>query len=127
MTPGEWIAAGQLAVAAAGVALVWNGIWQMRRAGDQREERENQRHREVMAALTKTDEAREKREDTRHAEAMRALDSQAEAREKREDARHAEAMRALDSQAEALRAVVQGMQQQTAALQTVIERTAGRA
>lgn len=105
MTPGEWIAAGQLAVAAAGVALVWNGIWQMRRAGDQREERENQRHREVMAALTKTDEAREKRDDTRHAEAMRAL----------------------DSQAEALRAVVQGMQQQTAALQTVIERTAGRA
>lgn len=104
MTPGEWIAAGQLAVAAAGVALVWNGIRQMRRAGDQREERENH-HREVMATLTQTGEAREKREDTRHAEAMQAL----------------------DSQAEALRAVVQGMQQQTAALQTVIERTAGRA
>ena len=39
-------------------------------------------------------------------------------REKREDARHAEAMRSLE-------AIIKGMEQQTAALQTVIERTAG--
>ncbi|MDE0033210.1 MAG: hypothetical protein OXU75_08770 [Deltaproteobacteria bacterium] len=51
MTPGEWIAAGQLAVAAAGVILVWQGIQQMRRAGDQREKREDARHRETMRAL----------------------------------------------------------------------------
>ena len=41
-------------------------------------------------------------------------------REKREDARHAEAMRSLE-------AIIKGMEQQTAALQTVIERTGGRA
>ena len=51
------IAAGQLSVGVAGILLVWQGLRQMRRAGDQRE----------------------KREDARHTEAMQALDSQAEA------------------------------------------------
>lgn len=51
MTPAEWIAAGQLAVGAAGVTLVWQGIRQMRRAGDQREKREDARHQEAMRAL----------------------------------------------------------------------------
>ena len=51
MTPAEWIAAGQLAVGAAGVTLVWQGIRQMRRTGDQREKREDARHRETMPAL----------------------------------------------------------------------------
>lgn len=81
MTPMEWIAtgqlavgAGQLAVAAAGVILVWQGLRQMRRAGDQREKREDARHREAMQAL-----------DVRHNEAMQAL-----------DVRHNEAMRALE-------------------------------
>ena len=50
-----------------GVGLVWLGLQQMRRAGDQREKREDGRHREAMAAL-----------DARHREAMRALDQQAE-------------------------------------------------
>ncbi len=57
MTPTEWIAAGQLAVAAAGVALVWRGLYQMRRAGDQREKREDARHREAMRALESQSEA----------------------------------------------------------------------
>ena len=58
MTPVEWIAAGQLAVGAGqlvvgavGVILVWQGIQQMRRAGDQREKREDARHSETMRAL----------------------------------------------------------------------------
>ena len=68
MTPAEWIAAGQLVVGIAGVSLVWQGIRQMRRAGDQREKREDARHAETMRAM-----------DSRHAEAMQALDSQAEA------------------------------------------------
>ncbi len=58
MTPIEWIAAGQLAigagqlaVGAVGVILVWQGIRQMRRAGDQREKREDARHCEAMRAL----------------------------------------------------------------------------
>ena len=51
MTPGEWIAAGQLAIAAFGVILVWQGLQQMRRAGDQREKREDARHREAMRVL----------------------------------------------------------------------------
>ena len=78
----EWIVVGQLAIGAgqlmigiAGVILVWQGLRQMRHAGDQRE--------------------------------------------KREDARHREAMRSLE-------AIIKGMEQQSAALQTVIERTGGR-
>ena len=58
MTPIEWIAAGQLAVGAGqlavgavGVILVWRGLQQMRHAGDQREKREDARHREAMQAL----------------------------------------------------------------------------
>ena len=68
MTPVEWIAAGQLAVGAIGVTLVWQGIQQMRRAGDQREKREDARHREAMEALN-----------TNHRQAMQALSNQAEA------------------------------------------------
>ena len=51
MTPTEWIAVGQLAVGAFGVGSIWLGLWQMRRAGDQREKREDARHREAMEAL----------------------------------------------------------------------------
>ena len=51
MTPAEWIAAGQLSVSALAVGSIWFGIWQMRRAGDQRSEREDQRHTEAMRAL----------------------------------------------------------------------------
>lgn len=61
MTPIEWIAAGQLAVGAVGVTLVWRGLQQMRHAGDQREKREDARHREAMQALAN------------QAEGMRAL------------------------------------------------------
>ena len=51
MTPTEWIAVGQLVVTAVGVGSVWFGIAQMRRSGDQREKREDARHREAMRAL----------------------------------------------------------------------------
>ena len=51
MTPAEWMAAGQLAVATGGVILVWQGLAQMRRAGDLREKREDVRHTEAMTAL----------------------------------------------------------------------------
>ncbi len=51
MTPTEWIAVGQLAVGALAVGSIWLGIRQMRRAGDQREKREDARHREAMEAL----------------------------------------------------------------------------
>ncbi len=62
------ISAGQLLVAGLGVWLVRQGLQQMRRAGDQREKREDARHREAMAAI-----------DSRHREAMHALDGQVEA------------------------------------------------
>ena len=55
MSPSEIgqlaIGAGQLMVGLAGVILVWQGLGQMRRAGDQREKREEARHREAMTAL----------------------------------------------------------------------------
>ena len=97
METTEWIALGQMLTGMLGVGLVWLGLQQMRRAGDQREKREDARHRETMTAL-----------DARHHEAMTAL-----------DARHREAMTALDQQAETLRAIVKGME-------TIIERTAPR-
>ena len=55
MTPFEIatlaISAGQLVVGGFGVWLVREGVQQMRRAGDQREKREDGRHREAMRAL----------------------------------------------------------------------------
>ena len=51
MAPTEWIAAGQLAVSTVGVARVWRGLYQVRHAGDQREKRDDARHRETMQAL----------------------------------------------------------------------------
>lgn len=78
----EWIAIGQLAIGVgqlmvgiAGVILVWQGLRQMRHAGNQREKREDARHREAMLSLG---------------------------------------------------AIIRGMEQQSAALQTVIERTGSR-
>ena len=67
METTEWIALGQMLTGMLGVGLVWLGLQQMRRAGDQREKREDACHREAMAAL-----------DARHREAMTALDQQAE-------------------------------------------------
>ena len=67
METTEWIALGQMLTGMLGVGLVWLGLQQMRRAGDQREKREDARHREAMTAL-----------DARHREAMTALDQQAE-------------------------------------------------
>lgn len=92
MTPLEWIAvgqlavgAGQLAVGAIGVILVWRGLKQMRRAGDQREKREDARHREAIQTL-----------ESNHREAMQTLGSN-----------HREAMQSLANQAEALRFLIE--------------------
>ncbi len=78
----EWMAigqlpigVGQLMVVIAEVFLVWQGLRQMRQAGDQKE--------------------------------------------KREDARHREAMRSLET-------IIRGMEQQSVALQTVVERAGSR-
>ena len=123
------ISAGQLLVAGLGVWLVRQGLQQMRRAGDQREKREDARHREAMAAI-----------DSRHREAMAAIDSRHREAMAAIDSRHREAMHALDGQVEALRSqgealrsqgealgsLVKGMDQQGEALKVVIERTATR-
>ena len=45
------IAAGQTLTGMAAVGSVWLGLRQMRRAGDQREKREDARHREAMEVL----------------------------------------------------------------------------
>ena len=50
------IAAGQLLTWAVAVGSVWLGIRQMRRAGDQREKREDARHREAMEVIRRQDE-----------------------------------------------------------------------
>ncbi len=91
----EWTLWVTTSMQALAVGAILFGIWQMRRAGDQREKREDQRHREAMRAL-----------DGRHAEAMRALDG-----------RHAETMRSLE-------ALIKGMETVGRGIETVIERTA---
>ena len=53
MTTTEWIALGQMLTGMFGVGLVWLGLRQMRWAGDQREKREDARHREAMRAHVK--------------------------------------------------------------------------
>ena len=98
------ISAGQLLVAGIGVWLVRQGLHQMRRAGDQREKREDARHREAMAAI-----------DSRHREAMRALDGQVEAFRSQGEALRSQG-EALRSQGEALHSLVKGMDQQGEAL-----------
>ena len=122
------ISAGQLLVAGIGVWLVRQGLHQMRRAGDQREKREDARHREAMAAI-----------DSRHREAMRALDGQVEAFRSQGEALRSqgEALHslvkgmdqqgeALHSQGETLGSLVKGLDRQGEALKVVIERTAPR-
>ena len=95
------VSAGQLLVGLAGVSLVGVGIRAMTEAAKRRDRQLDEHRRDA---------------DQRHAEAMHAGDL----REKRDDARHAEAMRSLE-------AIIKGMERQTAALQTVIERTGTRA
>ena len=88
------IAAGQMLVGAVAVGSVWLGIRQMRRAGDQREKREDARHREAMEVIRRQDET---------------LRQQGEAFRQQGEA--------LRQQSEALLVLVKG-------LETVIERTA---
>ena len=57
METSEWIALGQMLTGMLGVGLVWLGLRQMHRAGEQREKREDARHREAMAALDQQAEA----------------------------------------------------------------------
>ena len=112
------ISAGQLLVAGIGVWLVRQGLQQMRQAGDQREKREDARHREAMAAIDSRHREAMAAIDSRHREAMHALDGQVEALRSQGEA--------LRSQGEALGSLVKGMDQQGEALKVVIERTATR-
>ena len=108
------ISAGQLLVAGIGVWLVRQGLHQMRLAGDQREKREDARHREAMAAI-----------DSRHREAMRALDGQVEALHSLVKGMDQQG-EAFRSQGETLGSLVKGLDRQGEALKVVIERTAPR-
>ena len=102
---GLWIAAGTLVVGLAQCALIWAGIRMMRRAADTRDRGlENQRH---------ADEHRHAEAGQRHAEAMAALDK-----------RHAEAMAALNELIAGSREQGAALQTATAALRTLVERTA---
>ena len=60
MSVSEWTGITQAAISLLMVGVVWAGIVVMRRAGDQRSKREDQRHTEAMAA---------------HTQAMRALEA----------------------------------------------------
>lgn len=107
METSEWIALGQMLTGMLGVGLVWLGLRQMHRAGDQREKREDARHREAMAAI-----------DARHRETMRALDQQAEALRS--------LVKGMETAAKGMETVAKGMESMAKGLETVIERTAPR-
>ena len=100
METSERIALGQMLTWMLGVGLVWLGLRQMRRDGDQREKREDARHREAMAAL-----------EAGHRKTMRALDQQGEA---------------LRSLGKGMESVAKGMETVAKGMETVIERTAPR-
>ena len=102
-----------LLVSAAAVASIWFGIWQMRRAGDQRTAREDARHAEAMTAFDARHAENMTALHARHTEAMTGLDARHTQAMTAFDARHTEAMRALEG-------LIRGME-------TVIERTGGRA
>ena len=95
---GLAIAAANTLAALAAAAGIWYGIRAMVRA-----------NRERAAILDQQRQADERR----HEETMTAM---------REH--HEEAMRRLDHQGRALEALIAGLERQTAALETVIERTA---
>ena len=108
-TVGLVIAAANTLAALAAAAGIWYGIRAMVRANreraailDQQREADERRHEETMTAMRE-----------HHEEAMTAM---------REH--HEEAMRRLDHQGRALEALIAGLERQTAALETVIERTA---
>lgn len=50
MSVSEWTGITQAAISLLMVGVVWTGIVLMRRAGDQRSQRDDQRHAEAMAA-----------------------------------------------------------------------------
>ena len=64
MSVSEWTGITQAAISLLMVGVVWAGIMVMRRAGDQRSKREDQRHAEAMVAHAAS-----------HTEAMRALEA----------------------------------------------------
>ena len=117
MTTTEWIALGQMLTGMLGIGLVWLGLQQMRRSGDQREKREDARHREAMRGLDALIKGMDQQ-----GEAMRAvikgMDQQGETLRA--------VVKGMDQQGEALRAVVKGMDHQAEALKVVVERTAPR-
>ena len=92
---GLWIAAAQVGIGLLQTGIVWYGIHAMQRMGATRAREQDQRHEETM---TKADQ--------RHEEIMTKAGQ-----------RHEEAMTALNE-------LIRAGQAQTAALKTVIERTA---
>ncbi len=103
---GLWIAAAQVGVGLLQAGIVWYGIRAMQRMGATRAREQDQRHEEIM---TKADQ--------RHEEVMTKADQRHEEVMTEADQRHEEAMAALNE-------LIRAGQAQTAALETVIERTA---
>ena len=103
---GLWIAAAQVGVGLLQAGIVWYGIRAMQRMGATRAREQDQRHEETM---TKADQ--------RHEEVMTKADQRHEEVMTEADQRHEEAMAALNE-------LIRTGQAQTAALETVIERTA---
>ena len=87
-----------LIVSAAAVTSIWFGIWQMRRAGDQRADREDARHAEAMTALRAL---------------VAGLEQQGEALKRQGQA--------LDRQGAALERQGQALERQGAALETALK------
>ena len=103
------IAFANAASAAAAAAGIWYGIRAMVRASDERGQQQRHAMQQQRDAMQQQREADERR----HEEAMQQMQQQREVDERR----HEENMAAL-------KALIGGLERQTAALETVVERTA---
>ena len=130
MTTAEWIALGQMLTGMAGVGLVGLGLHQMRRAGDQREKREDARHREAMAALQQQGESlqqyfRQQDEYLRQqSESLSQYFRQQDEYLRQQGEYLRQQSESLGQQGELLRQQTESLSQQTESLRVLIERTA---
>lgn len=96
----EWTGIAQAAISLLMVVVVWSGIGAMRRTGDERSARDDQRHAEFMAAHEASHAEFMAAHKASHAEFMAAHKESMAAHEEYMaalGASHAENMRALDA------------------------------
>ena len=116
MTTVEIASLANAAAAIVAAVGIWYGIRAMARANDERGQQQRdamQQQRDAMQQQREAMQQQREADERRHEEAMQQMQQQREVDERR----HEENMAAL-------KALIGGLERQTAALETVVERTA---